>query len=196
MWYWKLFRGFFDLFSYAPDQNGAFRSDGHGVAAQTGPEHPHDTLPARGALTPWQGYRILFADDRPIARAAGGEAPQPGAGGRRGSWLRGADSPLDFCRARRSAGRGHAARPYPCARRPARPLWFSDRAREAAFRVAAFGLRSRPLAGAQDSFRMSVEDIIPAVRKGDFVQLTRIPGVGRKTAERIVVELRDKLTAA
>jgi Holliday junction DNA helicase RuvA len=42
---------------------------------------------------------------------------------------------------------------------------------------------------------MSVEDIIPAVRKGDLVQLTRISGVGRKTAERVVVELRDKLAA-
>lgn len=42
---------------------------------------------------------------------------------------------------------------------------------------------------------MSVEDIIPAVRKSDLAQLTRIPGVGRKTAERIIVELRDKLAA-
>ena len=43
---------------------------------------------------------------------------------------------------------------------------------------------------------MSVEEIIPAVRHGDLAQLTRIPGVGKKTAERIVVELRDKLAAA
>lgn len=43
---------------------------------------------------------------------------------------------------------------------------------------------------------MSVEEIIPAVRRGDVVGLTRIPGVGRKTAERVVVELRDKLAAA
>jgi Holliday junction DNA helicase RuvA len=42
---------------------------------------------------------------------------------------------------------------------------------------------------------MSVDEIIPAIRAGDLVQLTRIPGVGRKTAERIVVELRDKLAA-
>jgi Holliday junction DNA helicase RuvA len=39
---------------------------------------------------------------------------------------------------------------------------------------------------------MSLEELIPAVRKGDLAQLVRIPGVGRKTAERIVVELRDK----
>ena len=40
---------------------------------------------------------------------------------------------------------------------------------------------------------MSVDDLVPAVRSGDLVRLTRIPGVGRKTAERMVVELRDKL---
>jgi len=40
---------------------------------------------------------------------------------------------------------------------------------------------------------MGVEDLVPAIRKSDIVQLVRIPGVGKKTAERIVVELRDKL---
>ena len=42
---------------------------------------------------------------------------------------------------------------------------------------------------------MSVEELVPAVRGGDVVRLTRIPGVGRKTAERMVVELKDKLDA-
>ena len=42
---------------------------------------------------------------------------------------------------------------------------------------------------------MSVEELLPAIRSGDLVRLTTIPGVGRKTAERIVVELRDKLAA-
>lgn len=42
---------------------------------------------------------------------------------------------------------------------------------------------------------MNVEDLIPAIRAGDLAALTRIPGVGKKTAERIVVELRDKLAA-
>src|ERR1700722_4705994 len=40
---------------------------------------------------------------------------------------------------------------------------------------------------------MGIEDLIPAIRKSDIAQLVRIPGVGKKTAERIVVELRDKL---
>jgi Holliday junction DNA helicase RuvA len=42
---------------------------------------------------------------------------------------------------------------------------------------------------------MSVEELLPAIRNGDLARLTTIPGVGRKTAERMVVELRDKLTA-
>ncbi|MGA2510471.1 MAG: Holliday junction branch migration protein RuvA [Candidatus Acidiferrales bacterium] len=42
---------------------------------------------------------------------------------------------------------------------------------------------------------MGIEDLVPAIRKGDIAQLVRIPGVGKKTAERIVVELRDRLAA-
>jgi holliday junction DNA helicase RuvA len=42
---------------------------------------------------------------------------------------------------------------------------------------------------------MSLDELVPAIRKGDLAQLVRIPGVGRKTAERMVVELRDKLTS-
>ncbi len=42
---------------------------------------------------------------------------------------------------------------------------------------------------------MSVDELVPAIRRSDLAQLTRIPGIGRKTAERMVVELRDKLAA-
>ncbi len=42
---------------------------------------------------------------------------------------------------------------------------------------------------------MSLDELVPAIRKGDLAQLVRIPGVGRKTAERMVLELRDKLAA-
>jgi Holliday junction DNA helicase RuvA len=40
---------------------------------------------------------------------------------------------------------------------------------------------------------MSTSDLIPAIRSGHVEQLVRIPGVGKKTAERIVLELKDKL---
>jgi Holliday junction DNA helicase RuvA len=36
-------------------------------------------------------------------------------------------------------------------------------------------------------------ELITAVQRGDIARLTRIPGVGKKTAERIVIELRDRL---
>jgi holliday junction DNA helicase RuvA len=38
-------------------------------------------------------------------------------------------------------------------------------------------------------------DLIAALRESDIARLTRIPGVGRKTAERLVVELKEKMPA-
>jgi Holliday junction DNA helicase RuvA len=40
---------------------------------------------------------------------------------------------------------------------------------------------------------MAATELISAIRSNDLARLTAIPGVGRKTAERVVVELRDKL---
>ncbi len=37
------------------------------------------------------------------------------------------------------------------------------------------------------------EELVEAIRSGEAACLCRIPGVGRKTAERLVVDLRDKL---
>jgi Holliday junction DNA helicase RuvA len=42
---------------------------------------------------------------------------------------------------------------------------------------------------------MSVDELVPAIRGSDLARLTKIPGVGRKTAERMVVELKDRLEA-
>jgi holliday junction DNA helicase RuvA len=36
-------------------------------------------------------------------------------------------------------------------------------------------------------------ELVSAIQRADLARLTRIPGVGKKTAERVVVELRDRL---
>ena len=40
---------------------------------------------------------------------------------------------------------------------------------------------------------MSADEIVGAIRSNNLARLTSIPGVGKKTAERLVIELRDKL---
>jgi len=42
---------------------------------------------------------------------------------------------------------------------------------------------------------ISVSGFIECVQRGDSAALTRVPGVGRKTAERLIVEMRDRLSA-
>ncbi len=40
---------------------------------------------------------------------------------------------------------------------------------------------------------MAADEMVGAIRGNDVAKLTRIPGIGKKTAERMVLELRDKL---
>ena len=40
---------------------------------------------------------------------------------------------------------------------------------------------------------MSADSVVAAIRGNDAASLTRIPGIGKKTAERMILELRDKL---
>ena len=40
---------------------------------------------------------------------------------------------------------------------------------------------------------LTTQDLVSAIRSGSIEQLVRIPGVGKKTAERMILELRDKL---
>src|SRR5690242_2222426 len=42
---------------------------------------------------------------------------------------------------------------------------------------------------------MEASAMVGAIRGNDIARLTRIPGIGKKTAERMVLELRDKLAA-
>lgn len=43
---------------------------------------------------------------------------------------------------------------------------------------------------------LSVPDLVNAVALQDAAILTRVPGIGKKTAERLILELKDKLTGA
>lgn len=43
---------------------------------------------------------------------------------------------------------------------------------------------------------MPADEMVGAIRGNDVARLTRIPGIGKKTAERMVLELRDKLPEA
>lgn len=43
---------------------------------------------------------------------------------------------------------------------------------------------------------MKTDELIGAIRGNDIARLTRIPGIGKKTAERMALELKDKLPAA
>jgi Holliday junction DNA helicase RuvA len=55
--------------------------------------------------------------------------------------------------------------------------------------VSGFGPKSAmPLLSA-----MSVNEIAGAIIAGDTDHLTRVPGIGKKTAERLIVELKDRL---
>ena len=40
---------------------------------------------------------------------------------------------------------------------------------------------------------VATADLVSAIRQGQTEQLVRVPGIGKKTAERMIVELRDKL---
>lgn len=42
---------------------------------------------------------------------------------------------------------------------------------------------------------LAAADLVNYIRRGEVEKLVRVPGVGKKTAERMVLELRDKLPA-
>jgi Holliday junction DNA helicase RuvA len=53
-----------------------------------------------------------------------------------------------------------------------------------------------PTLGVKILSGLAAPDLINSIRRGEVDRLVRIPGVGKKTAERMVLELRDKLPAA
>lgn len=93
-----------------------------------------------------------------------------------------------------SLGERVALRIYTQVREDAITLFgFSSKEEKAMFEKLISVSGIGPSLGVKILSGMPVENLVIAVRAGDIASLTRIPGVGKKTAERLVVELRDKM---
>ncbi|RBO82850.1 Holliday junction branch migration protein RuvA [Marinomonas aquiplantarum] len=73
---------------------------------------------------------------------------------------------------------------------------FTDKNERALFRVLIKVNGIGPKMALAILSSMSAEELIANVQDSDVTALTRIPGVGKKTAERLIIELRDKLGQA
>jgi Holliday junction DNA helicase RuvA len=72
---------------------------------------------------------------------------------------------------------------------------FQDEEEESVFREL-IGVKSVGPRAAQNILSgIQARDLAAAVVSGDVARLTQVPGVGKKTAERLVVELKEKLAA-
>src|SRR5215217_4372477 len=73
---------------------------------------------------------------------------------------------------------------------------FSDRGERAAFDALTAVSKVGPKLALSILSRMEPQEVAEAVGRGDVVKLASVPGLGRKTAERLVLELRGKNLAA
>ncbi len=69
---------------------------------------------------------------------------------------------------------------------------FASEADRALFRLLIGVQKVGPKLGLGLLSALSAEELVRALGEGDFALLCRVPGVGRKTAERLVLELRDR----
>jgi Holliday junction DNA helicase RuvA len=72
---------------------------------------------------------------------------------------------------------------------------FASRDERAAFKQLIGVSNIGPKIGLSILGALSVAELAAAIARGETPKLTGVPGVGKKTAERIVLELKDKLIA-
>jgi Holliday junction DNA helicase RuvA len=72
---------------------------------------------------------------------------------------------------------------------------FSSEEEEAVFRGLISVKNVGPRAALNMLSGIAARDLAAAVAQGDVARLTKVPGVGKKTAERLVVELKEKLAS-
>jgi holliday junction DNA helicase RuvA len=70
---------------------------------------------------------------------------------------------------------------------------FASEEEEAVFRALIQVKGVGPRAAQNILSGIEARELAQAVASGDVVRLTKVPGVGKKTAERLVVELKDRL---
>jgi Holliday junction DNA helicase RuvA len=70
---------------------------------------------------------------------------------------------------------------------------FSTEDEEAVFRALIDVKGVGPRAAQNILSGIDAKDLAQAIAQGDVARLTKVPGVGKKTAERLVVELKEKL---
>src|ERR671914_2621240 len=73
---------------------------------------------------------------------------------------------------------------------------FAERGERAAFDALTAVSKVGPKLALAILSRMSPQEVVEAVGRGDVLKLASVPGLGRKTAERLVLELRGKNLAA
>ena len=92
------------------------------------------------------------------------------------------------------AGERASLRTYTHVREDALQLYgFSSEEEEAVFRELIGVKNVGPRAAQNILSGIEARELAAAVAQGDVARLTKVPGVGKKTAERLVVELREKL---
>jgi Holliday junction DNA helicase RuvA len=69
---------------------------------------------------------------------------------------------------------------------------FADRAERAAFDSLTAVSKVGPKLALSILSRMGPQEVAEAVGRGDVIKLASVPGLGKKTAERLVLELRGK----
>src|SRR5690554_3957905 len=69
---------------------------------------------------------------------------------------------------------------------------FHDRAQQRAFEALLTVTGVGPKLALAVTSQLTVDQLVRAVQGGDIRTLTKVPGIGRKTAERMVLELKDR----
>jgi len=72
---------------------------------------------------------------------------------------------------------------------------FASEEEESVFRALIAVKNVGPRAAQNILSGIEARELARAIADGDVVRLTKVPGVGKKTAERLVLELREKLVA-